>query len=82
MSVSNGRNLAGFAALINDSGKVVAEAFSTNLAAATRPTVYDSASDVPFNAPKGSQAYVASEGLLLKLTDATWYVLNGSEPSV
>ena len=81
MTVTNGRNLAGFAALINDSGKVIAEAFSTDLAAATRPTVYDSDGDVPFDAPKGSQAYVASEGLLLKLTDAAWYVLDGSEPA-
>jgi hypothetical protein len=80
MTATNGRNLAGFAALINDSGKVIAEAFSTDLAAATRPTVYDSDGDVPFDAPKGSQAYVASEGLLLKLTDAAWYVLDGSEP--
>ena len=81
MTVTNGRNLAGFAALINDSGKVIAEAFSTDLAAATRPTVYDSDGDVPFDAPKGSQAYVASEGLLLKLTDAAWYVLDGSDPA-
>ena len=80
MTVTNGRNLAGFAALINDSGKVIAEAFSTDLAAATRPTIYDSDGDVPFDAPKGSQAYVASEGLLLKLTDAAWYVLDGSDP--
>jgi hypothetical protein len=82
MTVTNGRNLAGFAALINDSGKVIAEAFSTDLAAATRPTVYDSDGDVPFDAPKGSQAYVASEGLLLKLTDAAWYVLDGSGPEL
>ena len=82
MTVTNGRNLAGFAALINDSGKVIAEAFSTDLAAATRPTVYDSDGDVPFDAPKGSQAYVASEGLLLKLTDAAWYVLDGSTPEI
>jgi hypothetical protein len=82
MTVTNGRNLAGFAALINDSGKVIAEAFSTDLAAATRPTVYDSDGDVPFDAPKGSQAYVASEGLLLKLTDEAWYVLDGSEPEI
>ena len=82
MTVTNGRNLAGFAALINDSGKVIAEAFSTDLVAATRPTVYDSDGDVPFDAPKGSQAYVASEGLLLKLTDAAWYVLDGSAPEI
>ena len=79
MAITNGRNLAELASLINSDGKISAEAFSAELAASIDPTMYDSASDVPFeDAVKGTQVFVPSEGLLIKLTDSDWYSIDGS----
>ena len=79
MAITNGRNLAELASLINSDGKISAEAFSAELAASIDPTMYDSASDVPFeDAVKGTQIFVPSEGLLIKLTDSDWYSIDGS----
>ena len=79
MAITNGRNLAELASLINSDGKISAEAFSAELAASIDPTLYDSASDVPFeDAVKGTQVFVPSEGLLIKLTDSDWYSIDGS----
>ena len=79
MAITNGRNLAELASLINSDGKISAEAFSAELAASIDPTLYDSASDVPFeDAVKGTQIFVPSEGLLIKLTDSDWYSIDGS----
>ena len=79
MAITNGRNLAELASLINSDGKISAEAFSAELTASIDPTLYDSASDVPFeDAVKGTQVFVASEGLLIKLTDSDWYSIDGS----
>jgi len=79
MAITNGRNLAELASLINSDGKISAEAFSAELTASIDPTMYDSASDVPFeDAVKGTQVFVASEGLLIKLTDSDWYSIDGS----
>ena len=79
MAITNGRNLAELASLINSDGKISAEAFSAELTASIDPTMYDSASDVPFeDAVKGTQVFVPSEGLLIKLTDSDWYSIDGS----
>ena len=79
MAITNGRNLAELASLINSDGKISAEAFSAELTASIDPTLYDSASDVPFeDAVKGTQVFVPSEGLLIKLTDSDWYSIDGS----
>jgi hypothetical protein len=74
---TNGRNLSKITKNMNAFGEFTSEAFSDTLLAASGPVLYDSDADVPIDGVAlGSQAFVPSEGYLVRLTDEAWWVVN------
>ena len=74
---TNGRNLSKITKNMNAAGEFTSEAFSDTLLAASGPVLYDSDADVPIDGVAlGSQAFVPSEGYLVRLTDEAWWVVN------
>jgi hypothetical protein len=78
---TNGRNLSKITKNMNAFGEFTSEAFSDTLLAASGPVLYDSDADVPIDGVAlGSQAFVPSEGYLVRLTDEAWWVVNETPP--
>jgi hypothetical protein len=80
---TNGRNLSKITRNMNAAGEFTSEAFSDTLLAASGPVLYDSDADVPIDGVAlGSQAFVPSEGYLVRLTDEAWWVVNEEVPVI
>jgi hypothetical protein len=80
---TNGRNLSKITKNMNAAGEFTSEAFSDTLLAASGPVLYDSDADVPIDGVAlGSQAFVPSEGYLVRLTDEAWWVVNEAVPVI